>query len=347
MPASPESPALARPDIARGFVGAVGHTRLIRLRHLSEATGCEILGKAEFMNPGGSVKDRAALALIEDAEQRGALRSGGTIVEGTAGNTGIGLALVGLSKGYRSMFIVPDNFSHEKTDLLKSLGSEVRRVPPKPYRDPENYQHIARRTAEGIPGAWWADQFDNVANQEGHYRTTGPEIWAQTGGRVTAFVASIGTGGTLAGVSRCLKERNSAIRIVCADPMGAAMWSWFKHGHTDIDDGDSHAEGIGQGRVTKNVAAAKVYDAFRLPDPVAVEMVYHLLRAEGLYLGLSSGINVAGAVKLARERGPGQVIVTVLTDGGGRYASKLYNPTWLREKELEPKAKGLEFLEQL
>jgi cysteine synthase A len=335
------------PAIAGGFVGAIGNTPLIRLRHLSEATGCEILGKAEFQNPGGSVKDRAALALIEDAERSGALRPGGTIVEGTAGNTGIGLALVGLSKGYKSLFIVPDNFSHEKTDLLKSFGAEVRRVPPKPYKDPENYQHIARRTAEGIAGGWWANQFDNTANADGHYRTTGPEIWAQTGGKVTGFVASIGSGGTIAGVSRFLKERNPAIRTVVADPLGAAMWSWFKHGHTDFDDGDSFAEGIGQGRVTRNVAASLVDDAYRIPDPVGVEFVYHLLRKEGLYLGLSAAINVAGAVKLARERGPGQVIVTILCDGGSRYASKLFNPAWLAGQNLAPKAVGLEFLDQL
>jgi cysteine synthase A len=332
-------------SILPGFVGAIGNTPLIRLRHLSEATGCEILGKAEFMNPGGSVKDRAALALIEDAEKSGALHPGGVIVEGTAGNTGIGLALVGLSKGYRSLFIVPDNFSVEKTDLLKSLGAEVRRVPPKPYKNPDNFQHIARRTAESTEGGWWANQFDNTANLEGHYRTTGPEIWAQTGGGVTAFVASIGSGGTLAGVSRYLKERSPKVVSVCADPMGAAMWSWFKHGNTDIDDGDSHAEGIGQGRVTKNVAETKVDDAFRIPDSVAVEFVYHMLRKEGLYLGLSSGINVAGAVKLAKERGPGQVIVTVLCDGGARYASKLYNPEWLQKVSLTPTAKGLEFLD--
>ncbi len=338
---------LSVPAVVPGFVGAIGHTPLIRLRHVSEATGCEILGKAEFQNPGGSVKDRAALALIEDAERSGALKPGGTIVEGTAGNTGIGLALVGLSKGYKSLFIVPDNFSHEKTDLLKSLGAEVRRVPPKPYKDPENFQKIARRTAESMPGGWWANQFDNTANLDGHYRTTGPEIWEQTGGRVTAFLASIGSGGTIAGVSRFLKERNKDVRIVCPDPMGAAMWSWFKNGNTDTDDGESHAEGIGQGRVTQNVAAALVDDAYRIPDPIAVEFVYHLLRAEGLYLGLSSAINVAGAVKLARERGPGQVIVTVLCDGGGRYASKLYNPVWLREKGLTPTHTDLGFLRDL
>ncbi|AHF93231.1 cysteine synthase [Opitutaceae bacterium TAV5] len=333
--------------MAEGFPGAVGCTPLIRLRHLSETTGCEILGKAEFQNPGGSVKDRAALALIEDAERSGALRPGGTIVEGTAGNTGIGLALVGLSRGYRSIFIVPDNFSHEKTDLLKTLGAEVRRVPPKPYKDPDNYQHIARRTAGAIDGGWWANQFDNTANLDGHYRTTGPEIWEQTDGRVTAFVASIGSGGTLAGVSRFLKERSSSVRAVCADPYGAAMWSWFTNGNTDTDDGDSVAEGIGQGRVTKNVAASLVDDAYRIGDPVAVEVLYHLLRREGLYLGLSSAINVAGALRLARERGPGQVIVTVLCDGGARYASKLYNPAWLAEQKLTPVSEGLEFLDRL
>ena len=336
-----------RPKIAAHFSAAIGHTPLIRLRHLSEATGCEILGKAEFMNPGGSVKDRAALGLIEDAERSGALKPGGTIVEGTAGNTGIGLALVGLSRGYPSVFIVPDNFSHEKTDLLKTLRAEVRRVPPKPYKDPENYQHIARRTAEAIPGGWWANQFDNTANLDAHYRTTGPEIWDQTDGRVTAFTASIGSGGTLAGVSRALKERNAAVRIVCADPYGAAMWSWFKHGNTDTDDGDSVAEGIGQGRVTKNVAASLVDDAYRIEDGVAVEVLYHLLKDEGLYLGLSSAINVAAAVKLAREGGPGQVITTILCDGGARYASKLYNAAWLTEQKLTPTAKGLEFIERL
>ncbi len=341
------STSLRRPLIARGFSAAIGHTPLIRLNRLSDATGSEILAKAEFMNPGGSIKDRAALALIEDAERSGALRPGGTIVEGTAGNTGVGLVLVGAARGYKSIFIVPDNFSHEKTDLLKTLGAEVRRVPPKPYKDQENFQHIARRLAASIPGGWWANQFDNTANLDGHYRTTGPEIWDQTEGRVTAFTASIGSGGTLAGVSRALKERNPKVHIVCADPYGAAMWSWFKHGHTDIDDGDSVAEGIGQGRATQNVVASLVDDAYRIADPVAVEVVYHLLRDEGLYLGLSSGINVAAAVKLARERGPGQVITTILPDGGARYASKLYNPTWLAEQKLTPVAKKLEFLDQL
>ena len=333
--------------VCDGLAAAVGHTPLIRLRHLSAATGCEILGKAEFMNPGGSVKDRAALGLIEDAERSGALRPGGTIVEGTAGNTGIGLVLLGNARGYPSLFIVPDNFSYEKTDLLKSLGAEVRRVPAKPYKDPENYQHIARRAAEAISGGWWANQFDNVANRSAHYRTTGPEIWEQTGGRVTGFVASIGSGGTIGGVTQFLKERSAAIRTVVADPYGAAMWSWFKHGHTDFDDGDSVAEGIGQGRVTKNVEGSPVDDAYRVSDHVSVEMLYHLLRDEGLYLGLTSALNVAGAVRLARERGPGQTIVTLLCDGGARYASRIFNPTWLAERGLTPRARGLEFLDML
>ncbi len=336
---------VAVPAVAHGVIGAIGHTPLICLRALSEATGCEILGKAEFMNPGGSVKDRAALALIEDAERSGALRPGGTIVEGTAGNTGIGLALVGNAHGYRSLFIVPDNFSHEKTDFLRSLGAEVRRVPAKPYQDENNFQHIARRTAERIPGGWWANQFDNLANAEGHYRGTGPEIWKQTAGRVTSFVSSIGSGGTIAGVSRYLKERNSAVRIVAADPHGASMYSWFKHGTTSPSEGDSHAEGIGQNRLTKNVASARVDDAIRVSDEVAVEMLYHLLHSEGLSLGLSSAINVAAAAKLAREGGPGQVIVTVLCDGGARYASKLYNPAWLDAHKLTPRAGGLKFLD--
>jgi len=335
------------PAIADGLSAAVGATPLIRLRHLSAATGCEILGKAEFMNPGGSVKDRTALGLILDGERSGALRPGGTIVEGTAGNTGIGLALLGNARGYRSLFIVPDNFSHEKTDLLKSLGAEVRRVPPKPYKHPENFQHIARRSAESIPGGWWANQFDNVANRAVHYQTTAPEIWEQTAGKVTGFVASIGSGGTIAGVAQFLKERDGAIRTVVADPYGAAMWSWFKHGHTDFDDGDSVAEGIGQGRVTRNVEGSLVDDAYRVSDQVAIEVLNHLLRAEGLYLGLTSAINVAGALRLARERGPGQVIVTILCDGGARYASRIFNAGWLAERGLTPTTTGLEFLDWL
>ena len=294
MPDSSARPAPASrfaTRTAQGFCDAVGRTPLIRLRHLSEATGCEILGKAEFMNPGGSLKDRAALSMIEDAEASGALAPRRHDRRGhRRQHTGVGLALCWALRGYRSLFIVPDNFSHEEDrPLRKSFGAEVRRVPPKPYKDPENFQHIARRTAEALRGAWWSNQFDNTANRTGHYRTTGPEIWEQTGGRITGFVTSIGSGGALGGVSQFLKERSSAVHTVCADPSGAAMWSWFKHGHTDIDDGDSVAEGIGQGRVTRNVAGSLVDDAYRVGyDPVAVEMVYHLLRAEGLYLGLSS-----------------------------------------------------------
>lgn len=340
--------ALSRIDPnAANFASAIGNTPLLRLGALSEATGCEILCKAEFMNPGGSVKDRPALAMIEDAVRRGELKPGGIIVEGTAGNTGVGLALCGLARGCRSIFIVPDNIGHEKTDVLRALGAEVRRVPPKPYSDPDNFQHIAQRTAEALPGAWWANQFDNTANQEAHYHGTGPEIWEQTGGEVTAFVTAIGSGGTLAGTSRALKERKSSVRVVAADPMGGAMWSWFKHGHTDINDGDSVAEGIGQGRVTRNVALALVDDAYRITDPVAVEVMYHLLHREGLFVGFSSAINVTAALRLAKERGPGQVIVTILCDGGARYASRLFNPEWLAEQKLTPRAKDLEFLDWL
>jgi cysteine synthase A len=327
-----------------GVSSVIGRTPLVRLRHLSAATGCEIYGKAEFMNPGGSVKDRTALGLIDDAEKNGRLLPGGTIVEGTAGNTGIGLALLGNARGYRSLFIVPDNFSFEKTDLLQSLGAEVRRVPQKPYSDPENFQRVAERLAASIPGGWWANQFDNLANQSIHYRTTGPEIWQQTHGNLHGFVASIGTGGTISGVSQYLKERDPSIRTVAADPFGAAMWSWFKHGHLRENDGESVAEGIGQSRVTKNVESALVDDAYRIPDQTAIEFLFHLLRDEGLYLGLSSAINVAAAVRLAKERGPGQTIVTVLCDGGGRYASRLYNPEWLKGRNLVPRARGLDFL---
>jgi cysteine synthase A len=334
-------------DVRDGFIGSIGNTPLIRLEGPSKATGCNILGKAEFLNPGGSVKDRAAIAIVRDAERRGLLRPGGVIVEGTAGNTGIGLALLGNARGYRSRFIVPDNFRYEKTDLLRSLGAEVQRVPAKPYKDPDNYQKIACRTAQGIPGGWWANQFDNVANRAVHYRTTGPEIWEQTEGKISAFVASIGTGGSIAGTGQFLKERSKDVRIVLADPYGAAMWSWFKHGNTDIDDGDSVAEGIGQGRVTKNVEGALIDDAYRIADRVAVEILYHLLRAEGLYLGLSSAINVAGALRVARERGPGQTIVTLLSDGGNRYGSRLFNPAWLEERKLTPRYHGLEFLAEL
>ncbi len=306
----------------------VGNTPLLRLRRLSELTGCEILGKAEFMNPGGSVKDRAALGLIRDAEARGALLPGGTIVEGTAGNTGIGLTVIGHARGYQSVIVIPETQSPEKISLLRALGAEVRTVPEKPYSDPGNYNHVARRLAEEN-GWFWADQFDNQANRQAHYDSTGPEIVRQTGGRVSAFVSAVGTGGTLAGTALYLKEALPATTIVCADPYGAAMWSWVTHGHTEINDGDSHAEGIGQGRVTRNLEGAPIDKAYRIADQAGLTILYQLLREEGLFLGLSSGINLAGAVRQAVEGGPGQTIVTLLCDSGAKYQSKLYTPEWL------------------
>ena len=330
-----------------GFCESIGNTPLIRLNKLSKATGCEIFGKAEFLNPGGSVKDRAALGMVLDAEANGRLKPGGTIVEGTAGNTGIGLTLVANALGYKTVIVIPNTQAQEKIDLLRTIGADVRTVAPAEYANPENYNHVARRIAEEIPGAFWANQFDNIANREIHYRTTGPEIWEQTQGRVTGFVAAVGTGGTLAGVSRFLKEQNKQVRTVCADPYGAAIWSWIKNGHLNDDEGDSITEGIGQNRITKNLEAALIDDAYRIDDSVILEMVYYLLRHEGLFLGSSSAINVCGAVKLAQEKGPGQVIVTVLCDGGQRYLSKLFNSEWLKAQQLTPKAQGLEFLSRL
>ena len=311
-----------------GMDGHVGNTPLIRLRRLSDLTGSEILGKAEFMNPGGSVKDRAALGIIEDAEARGLLRPGGTIVEGTAGNTGIGLTVIGHARGYHTVIVIPENQSREKFDLLRALGAEVLTVPENPYSHPGNDTHIARRLAED-KGWFWANQFDNPANRVAHYRTTGPEIWEQTAGEVSAFVSAVGTGGTLAGTTRYLKERNPRIAIGCADPYGAAMWSWFTNGNTDTNDGDSFAEGIGQSRVTKNLEGVAVDCAWRIPDQDALTILYQLLREEGLFLGLSSGINIAGAVRLALDRGPGQIIATILCDSGAKYQSRLFNPEWL------------------
>ena len=311
-----------------GIESHVGHTPLIRLRRLSELTGCEILGKAEFMNPGGSVKDRAALGIITDAEAKGILKPGATIIEGTAGNTGIGLAVIGHAKGYRTAIVINETQSPEKITLLRTLGAEVITVPEKPYSNPGNYNRVARRLAEER-GWFWANQFDNTANRLAHYRTTGPEIWKQTNGEVTAFVSAVGTGGTLAGTALYLKERNPDIAAVCADPFGAAMWSWFTNGNTDTNDGDSFAEGIGQCRVTKNLEGIVVDRAYRIADQPALTIVYQLLREEGLFLGLSSGINLAGAVRFAWERGPGQTIVTLLCDSGLKYQSKLFNPTWL------------------
>ena len=318
-----------------GIDGYVGNTPLVRLRRLSELTGCEILGKAEFMNPGGSVKDRAALGIITDAEKTGRLKPGATIVEGTAGNTGIGLAVIGRARGYRTVIVIPNNQSPEKMHLLRTLGAEVKAVPEKPYKDPENYNHIARRLAEER-GWFWANQFDNIANRDAHYRSTGPEIWKQTEGKVSAFVAAVGTGGTLAGASTYLKEQNLNIRIVCADPYGAAMWSWFTNGNLETNDGDSIAEGIGQGRVTKNIEGIKVDLAYRIPDQAGLTIVYELLRQEGLFIGLSTGINVAGAVRFAKEAGSGQTIVTILCDSGQKYQSTLFNRDWLDSNHLNP-----------
>jgi len=318
-----------------GVEGHIGHTPLLRLRRLSELTGCEILGKAEFMNPGGSVKDRAALGIIEDAEARGVLDPGATIVEGTAGNTGIGLAIVGQAKGYRTVIVIPETQSVEKITLLRTLGAEVITVPEKPYSDPGNYNRQAQRLAEAN-GWYWANQFDNLANRLAHYRTTGPEIWEQTAGEVTGFVASVGTGGTLAGTSLFLKQQNPEVKAVCADPYGAAMYSWFKHGDLETKDGDSFAEGIGQIRVTENLKGIVIDDAYRVTDQSALSIVYQLLREEGIFVGLSSGINLAGALRLAREGGPGQVIVTLLCDSGIRYMSKTFNPDWLLAHGLDP-----------
>jgi len=319
-------------EVRDGFVNAIGNTPLIRLRGASALTGCEILAKAEFLNPGGSVKDRAALYIILDAEARGLLKPGGVIVEGTAGNTGIGLALVGNARGYRTVIVIPETQSREKKDMLRLCGAELREVPAVPYKDPGNYVHVSERLAQEL-GALWANQWDNTANRDGHYRSTGPEIWRQTDGRVDGFVCAIGTGGTLAGTSRYLKERNPKIRIAAADPMGAAMYSWFKRGELK-SEGSSITEGIGLGRVTKNIEGAPVDDAYQIPDAEALPLVFSLLREEGLCVGGSSGINVAGAIRLARDLGPGHTVVTLLADSGTRYQSKLFNAAFLKEKGL-------------
>ena len=320
------------------ILDAIGHTPLVRLKAASALTGCEIYGKAEFMNPGGSVKDRAALAIVRDAVDRGALRPGGTIVEGTAGNTGIGLALVASALGFKTVIVIPNTQSQEKKDMLKLSGAELIEVPAVPYGDPGNYIHASRRLAESLAqrapgGAVWANQFDNVANREGHRRSTGPEIWADTAGKVDGFICAVGTGGTLAGVGMALKERNPAIRIGLADPMGAALYNFYAHGELK-SEGSSITEGIGQGRITANLENAPIDFACRIEDPEALEIVFALAEHEGLLLGGSSGINVAGAIRLARELGPGHTIVTILCDSGARYASKLYNPVFLRAKKL-------------
>ena len=320
--------------ICNGFVGAVGNTPLIRLNSLSDETGCEILGKAEFMNPGGSVKDRAALYIVEDAEKRGLLKPGGTVVEGTAGNTGIGLAHICNAKGYRCLIVIPETQSQEKIDLLRTLGAEVRTVPAVPYKDPNNYVKLSGRLAAEMDNAIWANQFDNLANREAHYATTGREIWEQTNGTVNAWVAATGTGGTYAGVALYLKEQNPDIRCVVADPMGSGLYSWVKSGEITLE-GSSVTEGIGNSRVTANMEGAPADDAIRVTDPEALEIIYRLLREDGLFLGGSVGINVGAAYKLARQLGPGHTIVTVLCDGGARYQSRLFDRDWLASKGLE------------
>ena len=320
--------------IRGGFSGTIGNTPLIRLAGPSEETGCSILAKAEFLNPGGSVKDRAALFIIDAAEKSGALRPGGTVVEGTAGNTGIGLAHICAERGYRCVIVIPDNQSTEKLELLRTLGAEVRPVPPKPYVDDNNYQKIASRLAAELPNAIWANQFDNVVNRQAHFETTGPELWRDTGGRIDAFTCATGTGGTLAGVARYLKERDASVRIVLADPQGSALYNWVKTGELKAT-GSSITEGIGTTRVTANLEGTPIDDAVAIDDLTCVRMVYRLLRAEGFFVGGSSGINVAAAVQIARELGPGHTIVTILCDRGGLYAQRLFNPAWLKEKGFE------------
>jgi cysteine synthase len=325
-------------DVREGFTEAVGNTPLIRLRKASELTGCEILGKAEFMNPGGSVKDRAALYIVLDAEARGELCPGGVIVEGTAGNTGIGLALVGNARGYRTVVVIPQTQSQEKKDALRLYGAELREVPAAPYSDPNNYVHVAERLALELArrepnGVLYANQWDNLSNREGHVRSTGPEIWRQTDGRIDGFTCSIGTGGTLAGVGFYLKERNRDVVIAAADPMGAAMYHYIKHGELR-SEGSSVTEGIGQSRITRNLEGAPIDDAYQIKDEEALPVLFDLLREEGLCLGGSSGINVAGAIRLARDLGPGHTIVTILADAGTRYQSKLFNPSFLRQQNL-------------
>jgi cysteine synthase A len=325
-------------QISNGIVEAIGHTPLVKLQRASAATGCTILGKAEFMNPGQSVKDRAALFIIQDAVRRGLLKPGGIIVEGTAGNTGIGLALVGNALGFRSVIVIPDTQSQEKKDMLRLCGAELVEVPAVPYSNPNNYVKLSGRLAEQLArseknGAIWANQFDNVANRQGHEETTGPEIWEQTDGKVDGFVCAVGTGGTLAGVGMALKARNPKIRIALADPFGAALYSYYTSGELKAE-GTSITEGIGQGRITKNLEDAPIDIAYRIPDAEAVTAIFDLLEHEGLCLGGSSGINIAGAVRLAKDLGPGHTIVTVLADYGTRYQSKLFNPEFLKEKGL-------------
>ncbi len=325
-------------DTRSGFVGTIGNTPLIRLDRISEITGCEILVKAELLNPGGSVKDRAALAIVRDAERKAELRPGGTIVEGTAGNTGIGLALVGNALGYRTVIVIPDTQSPEKKDMLRLCGAELREVPAVPYKNPENYVHVSRRLAEELnkteaSGAIWANQFDNLANRQAHIDCTGPEIWQQTDGKVDAFICAVGTGGTLSGVGIALKERNKDIVIGLVDPMGAAIYNYFKHGELK-SSGNSITEGIGQGRITANIEGMPLDEMYQISDEDWLPIAFDLLKFDGFCVGGSSGLNVAGAMRLAKDMGPGHTIVTMLCDSGTRYQSKMFNPTFLASKGL-------------
>jgi cysteine synthase A len=320
------------PSIADGLIGAIGNTPLIKLQRASAATGCNILGKAEFMNPGGSVKDRAGLAIITAAEADGSLAPGGTIVEGTAGNTGIGITLVANARGYKSVIVMPETQSQEKIDFLRMIGADLRLVPARPYKDPGNYVHVSKRLAQEL-GAVWANQFDNLANREGHRLTTGAEIWAQTAGKVDAFTCACGTGGTLAGVSLALKAHKPGVRIVLADPEGSALYGWVKSNDMTVS-GTSITEGIGQSRVPDNLSGVAIDDALRIPDAEALDQVFSLLIEEGISVGGSAGINVAAAIRLGKQMGPGHTIVTILCDGGARYQSKLFNPEFLKSKNL-------------
>lgn len=319
--------------LREGFVGMIGQTPMVRLEGLSRETGCSILAKAEFANPGGSVKDRAALYIIRDAERRGVLRAKGTVVEGTAGNTGIGLAHICAARGYRCIIVIPDNQSPAKFERLRVLGAKVIPVPPKPYSDPDNYQKVASRIAAELPGAIWANQFDNLANRQAHYETTGPEIWRDTAGRIDAFTCAVGTGGTLAGVARYLKKCRPSVRIVLADPQGSALYQWIKSGDL-VATGSSITEGIGTSRVTANLEGTPIDDAVRIDDQSCINMVYRLLREEGLFVGGSTGINVAAAMQVARDLGPGHTVVTLMCDRGTLYMDRLFNADWLSQKGL-------------
>ncbi|MEL7510632.1 MAG: cysteine synthase A [Cyanobacteria bacterium J06554_3] len=320
-------------DIKSGFVGTVGNTPLIRLNSFSKETGCEILGKAEFLNPGGSVKDRAALSIIEQAEKDGKLKPGGTVVEGTAGNTGIGLTHICNAKGYKCVIIIPETQSQEKIDLLRTLGADVRTVPAVPYKNDNNYVKISGRLADELDNAIWANQFENLANRQAHYDTTGPEMWTQTDGKIDGWTAATGTGGTYAGVAMFLKDKNPNVRCVVADPMGSGLYSYVKTGEIKTE-GNSITEGIGNGRVTGNMEGVPMDDAIQIDDHEALKVVYQLLYKEGLFMGGSVGINVAAAVALAKQMGPGHTIVTILCDGGSRYQSKIFNREWLESKNL-------------